>query len=98
MIKEKIKKIIYRDELTEEEKESFCYYYTGDRYDYGVYGAGWEFIDDFNERECYKYRKEELIEDIKKNGADEVLNLRFFEDDKKNQKLNNLIINYIKEC
>ena len=98
MIKEKIKKIIYRDELTEEEKESFCYYYTGDRYDYGVYDGGWEFINDFNERECYRYRKEELIEDIKKNGADEILNLRFFEDNKKNQKINNLIINYIKEC
>ena len=65
MLKEKLNQIIYSDELTEDEKEFYCHYYKGDRYDYGVYGAGWEFNSDYEEKECYRERLEQLKDNIK---------------------------------
>ena len=65
MLKKKLNDIIYSDYLTPDEKEMYCYYYKGDRYDYGTYVAGWEFNSPYEEKECYRERLEQLKDNIK---------------------------------
>lgn len=93
MLKNKINDIIYSDELTEEEKEAFCYYWGGDTYEYGTYGACWEFIDARNEQACYDARIEEMADDIISKGAIWTFNLALCED---SNKLNMAIIKYLR--
>lgn len=93
MLKNKIKEIIYSSELTEEEKELFCDYYKGDKYDYGTYGAGWEFINDYKEQECYDARICKLANNIITNGAIDTLKIYLCED---SNRLNMAIIRFLK--
>lgn len=79
MLKDKIRNIIYSDDFSDDELERYCYYYRGDRYDYGTYGAGYYFRSTLDEIECYNKRIRRLADKVIENGAEDVFNLNFCE-------------------
>ncbi len=93
MLKNKIKEIIYSDELTDDEKEFYCHYEGGDTYDYGTYGSEWAFNSDSEEQACYDARIEEMADDIISKGAIWTFNLALCED---SNKLNMAIIKHLR--
>lgn len=93
MLKNKIKEIIYSDDLSNDEIEFYCHYERGDRYDYGTYGAGWEFNSDSEEQACYDARIEEMANNIIDRGASWTLSLPLCEE---SNRLNMAIIRYLK--
>lgn len=94
MIKEKIKNIIYSDDLTDYEIETFCTYDKGDSYDYGTYGAGWRFTNKQLEERCYQERVEQLADNLKEYGVANILNLPIKDEE---NKLTGACLRYLKD-
>lgn len=92
MLKKKINQMIYEAEFTDEELEKYCHYDNGDRYDYGTYGAGYEFNNSSDEQDCYDNRICEMIMKIKEYGATDIFNLAIYDDE---NKFNKPVINYL---
>ena len=92
MLKQKIRDIIYSDDFTEEELDRYCFYYPGDRYDYGTYGAGYTFRNMNLENECYNERIRRLADKILDYGAQDVFNLHFLEP---SVRMNRAVLKYL---